>query len=115
MAAPCPRCSTPDDEAPLSPGAGALGEAVCGRCGGRLLEEAAVQRVIIDEHGIARDTLRELAGHFGRPTLRCPGCGQRMHPIRLREVPLDLCTGCGAVWLDAGELLRLAEGRWAEV
>jgi len=43
VAAPCPRCSTPDDEAPLSPGAGALGEAVCGRCGGRLLEEAAVQ------------------------------------------------------------------------
>lgn len=100
---------------PLTPGAGALGEAVCGRCGGRLLDEAAVQRLIIEEHGIARDTLRELAGNFGRPTLRCAGCGQRMHPVRLRGVPLELCTGCGGVWLDAGELGRLSEGRWAEV
>ena len=115
MTAACPRCSTADVEVPLADGAGALGEAVCPGCGGRVLDEAAVQRVIIEEHGIARETLRELAGHFGRPLLRCPGCGQRMHPICLRQVPLDLCTGCGAVWLDAGELWRLTEGRWAEV
>ncbi len=115
MAAACPRCSTADAEVPLVPGAGTLGEAVCPRCGGRVLDEAAVQRVIIDEHGITRATLRELAGHFGRPNLRCPGCGQRMHPVQLRQVPLDLCTGCGALWLDAGELWRLSEGRWVEV
>lgn len=111
----CPRCSTAEEPAPLALGAGALGEAVCGRCGGRLLEEAAVQRVIVEEHGVSRDTLREMAGHFGRPSLGCPSCGQRMHPIRVRALSLDLCTGCGAVWLDAGELTRLSEGRWEEI
>lgn len=99
----------------LAPGAGALGEAVCHQCGGRLLDEAAVERVIVLEHGIARPTLRELAGHFGRPRLPCPACRLRMHPVRLRAIDLELCTGCGAVWLDAGELARLSEGRWDEV
>lgn len=74
-----------------------------------------MQRVIVEEHGVSRDTLREMAGHFGRPLLGCPSCGQRMHPIRVRALTLDLCTGCGAVWLDAGELTRLSEGRWEEV
>jgi hypothetical protein len=59
--------------------------------------------------------LRELVTHFSGARLRCAGCGAAMRPLRLRGVVVDLCVGCGGLWLDAGELTRMSGGRYDEV
>lgn len=39
--------------------------------------------------------------------LRCPRDAQRMEREKLGEVTIDRCAGCGAIWLDHGEVERL--------
>ena len=34
----------------------------------------------------------------------CPVCKNAMIALELQEVEVDYCTGCGGIWLDAGEL-----------
>ncbi|MBM4283299.1 MAG: hypothetical protein FJ137_21990, partial [Deltaproteobacteria bacterium] len=99
---------------PLASGQGALGEDVCPRCRGRFLNGALTERVVIDELGVERGILRELAGFFSGARLPCAGCGAAMRPLGLRGVAVDLCLGCGGLWLDAGELSRLSGGRYGE-
>ena len=88
---------------------------MCARCGGRFLARDVVQRVVVDELGVAQETLVELAGFFRGATAPCPSCATAMRPVRLRGVPLDLCASCGGAWCDAGELARLSGGRHEEV
>jgi len=44
--------------------------------------------------------LKEL--HF----MRCPACGQQMHEVTLRGVPVDVCFACQGVFLQHGELAQ---------
>ncbi len=37
----------------------------------------------------------------------CPTCKEAMITLELDEVEIDHCTGCGGIWLDAGELESL--------
>jgi hypothetical protein len=39
---------------------------------------------------------------------RCPRCGAALVPIQYRGVELDKCSRCEGVWLDCGELERVA-------
>lgn len=42
--------------------------------------------------------------------LKCPGCRQAMGRQIAAPIELDLCSGCGGAWFDAGELrAHLAE------
>ena len=34
----------------------------------------------------------------------CPVCKNAMITLELADVEIDYCTGCGGIWLDAGEL-----------
>ena len=34
----------------------------------------------------------------------CPVCKNAMITLELEDVEIDYCTGCGGIWLDAGEL-----------
>ena len=34
----------------------------------------------------------------------CPVCENAMITLELADVEIDHCTGCGGIWLDAGEL-----------
>ena len=34
----------------------------------------------------------------------CPVCKNAMITLELADVEIDHCTGCGGIWLDAGEL-----------
>jgi Zn-finger nucleic acid-binding protein len=106
----CPRCRLE-----LSPPAGGLGERLCNRCAGRFLEPAGVTRLVVDEHGLDPAFLRELTSQFAGERAACPGCRSGMSPVQLRGGYVDLCEGCGGLWLDAGDLSRLGEGRWEEV
>lgn len=40
--------------------------------------------------------------------LRCGKCGQQMQTTHFKGVEIEVCTTCGAVLLDAGELQLLA-------
>ena len=39
---------------------------------------------------------------------RCPGCRAAMGVTRFREIEVDVCSPCGAVFLDPGEVRLLA-------
>jgi Zn-finger nucleic acid-binding protein len=106
----CPRCNNA-----LTPRFGDLGEDVCGNCDGRLLSPSLTQRVLIDEGGISPQLIKDLAEHFAGERLTCPSCAGAMSPVTIKGTPIDVCLGCGATFLDAGELSRLSAGRHGEV
>lgn len=109
----CPRCT---GNVSLAQGFGALTEDVCASCKGRFLSPAIVERLIVDELGISQDVLRELTALFASKERRtCPACESKMSPVQVKKVRVDLCTGCGGAWLDAGELVALTQGRHEEL
>jgi len=47
--------------------------------------------------------------------MKCPKCGEPLKVRSFQKVEIDQCTGCGGIWLDAGELEQVAEkdeGSW---
>lgn len=106
--ATCPTCS----HLHLERLGGALDELRCPACGGRFLQQAGVERLVEEELGVTRDMLRELSRYFGGERRTCPSCRSRMSAVRLKGVTADLCTGCGGLWLDPGELGQLSSGRY---
>lgn len=40
--------------------------------------------------------------------MKCPKCGMDLAEIDYRGLKIDKCTGCEGVWLDSGELERVA-------
>jgi hypothetical protein len=40
--------------------------------------------------------------------MRCPKCGGNLHEVAFRGIRIDRCSTCGGVWLDNGELEKLA-------
>ena len=56
--------------------------------------------------------LRELAALYGGTRLSCPGCRSKMSPLQLRGVTLDVCFGCGSLWVDKGDLEAVSSGRY---
>lgn len=59
------------------------------------------EKMEADKAASDRATLKEL--HFGR----CGKCGSGMNTQVFKGVEIDICTGCGAVLLDPGELEQL--------
>lgn len=43
--------------------------------------------------------------------LRCATCRSELLVLEFEDVEVDCCSACGGVWLDAGELGLLLEGR----
>ena len=47
--------------------------------------------------------------------MKCPKCGESLKERHFQKVVIDQCSGCGGIWLDAGELEQVAEkesGSW---
>ncbi len=42
----------------------------------------------------------ERKSHF----MKCPKCGANLKEVTNAQVAVDVCTECGGMWLDAGEL-----------
>lgn len=42
--------------------------------------------------------------------MHCPKCGMELHPILFKGVTIDKCFGCHGVFLDDGELEKVAGG-----
>lgn len=50
--------------------------------------------------------------------MHCPKCGMELHPILFKGVTIDRCFHCGGVYLDGGELEKVAgheSGFWESV
>ena len=47
--------------------------------------------------------------------MKCPKCGEPLKERSFQKILIDQCSGCGGIWLDAGELEEVAEregGSW---
>jgi len=42
-------------------------------------------------------------------SMHCPSCGQLMHEVPLRGVPVDVCFACQGVFLSHGELKQFQD------
>jgi len=60
----------------------------------RRLTQDVHKKLAADE----RQRLREL--HF----MHCPKCGLKMAEVHFRGMDVDVCFGCGGVFLDKGEI-----------
>jgi Zn-dependent protease with chaperone function/Zn-finger nucleic acid-binding protein len=116
----CPRCRIPL--------AGAFYEGVsvrvCGRCRGRLVDAASVDRIVARREVAFSEPLVAKARAFRDKVLLnplkkqkaeasldaavpCPNCGYRMvaRPYNYQYfVPVDKCLSCSKIWFDADEL-----------
>ena len=43
--------------------------------------------------------------------MKCPNCSRELQQEEYEGVTIDLCAGCGGVWLDEGELEQIVERR----
>lgn len=102
----CARCHDPDLDV-----IGALSAAACARCGGGFIPEDGTSR-LMEELNHSTAELRELASLFGGTRLPCPACKSKMSPLQLRGVTLDVCFGCGGMWVDKGDLEAVSSGRY---
>lgn len=47
--------------------------------------------------------------------MRCPKCGEPLKVRSFQKIEVDQCSGCGGIWLDAGEMEQVAgkeESSW---
>ncbi len=77
-------------------------------------EEAEKKRKLAQKvhKDMAADEARKLKElHQGH----CPGCGQQMHEVKLRGVPVDVCFACNGIFLQHTEIeafqRQINEGR----
>jgi Zn-finger nucleic acid-binding protein len=40
--------------------------------------------------------------------MNCPNCSSQMQRVRSYDVDIDYCTNCKGVWLDRGEIDKIA-------
>lgn len=106
----CPLCRS----VPLAEGVGVLGEARCPSCGGRFFSTEAARRLLEGELGADLFALKAASSERAGG-LSCAACHSRMRPVVVQEQIVNLCAGCGGVWLDEEELELLSEGRYREI
>ena len=84
----------------------------CHRCGGVLVEPGEGE-AHFSEWAEPSSWMGQLAQQTTQQWARCPVDGGKMVgyrvPYALREVIIDHCEDCGALWFDAGEAQKLTE------
>lgn len=58
-----------------------------------------VRQEVLAEH---RQNVKEICH------MKCPKCGGDLNEVLFRGIKIDRCTACNGVWLDNGELEKLA-------
>lgn len=116
----CPRCRVPLAETFYE----GVPARVCGRCGGKLVGAASVDRIVARREVDFSPALRDKARRFRETAVRnplrrqkiesdlaagvpCPSCGYRLaaRPYNYQDfVPVDKCLSCQKIWFDADEL-----------
>jgi Zn-dependent protease with chaperone function/Zn-finger nucleic acid-binding protein len=116
----CPRCRVPLVDAYYE----GVAIKACGRCGGKLVDASAMDRIILRREVTFSDALLDKAREFREEFLlnpvkkqrdkekdarniTCPNCGYRMvaRPYNYQYfVPVDKCLSCSKIWFDSDEL-----------
>jgi heat shock protein HtpX len=119
----CPRCRVPLIDTFYE----GVAIQACGRCGGRLVDASAMDRIILRREIAFSEALRSKAREFREEfllnpvkkqrdkekevlSISCPHCGYRMlaRPYNYQYfVPVDKCLSCSKIWFDADELEML--------
>lgn len=108
----------PDDLVELRPHRlGGLDLDACPRCGGVYFDEGEI--AALQQRGAEALTEVEEACEPGGLTFvespvpkRCPGCGKAMRAYAYRyssDIRLDGCDACGGIWVQDGELAKIAD------
>ncbi|MBI4393703.1 MAG: zf-TFIIB domain-containing protein [Euryarchaeota archaeon] len=119
----CPRDHTPLKPEQRKRGLSNVTIDACSECDGIFLDVGEIRKLTGN-----RDLNALLTKYLGIDTgsqLVCPSCGGLMDDEKAGDVILDVCISCKGVWLDTGELKKLAESKedfsklspekWAEV
>ncbi len=116
----CPRCRVPLSDNYYE----CVEIKTCSRCGGKLVDSARMERILLRREFDFSQTLIEKARAFREQFLlnpvkqqrekekearryACPDCGYRMLPRPYNYqyfIPVDKCLACGMIWFDADEL-----------
>jgi Zn-dependent protease with chaperone function/Zn-finger nucleic acid-binding protein len=116
----CPRCGVPLSEDFYE----GVAIKTCLRCGGKLVDSAKMERILLRREFDFSEALVEKARAFREQFLlnplkkqkekekeacrfACPNCGYRMLPRPYNYqyfIPVDKCLACGQIWFDADEL-----------
>ncbi len=104
----CPRCRThPELKPVMIPGR--IEVDLCGECRGMYFDKGEMGRYLQLSKDVPNyKKLLEEAPE----SVECPGCGARMKEIPYvpgKDLKVDVCTACGGVWMDAGEIGRAKE------
>gem|GEM_PF-2962778 len=75
----------------------------CGDCKGIWISGQTVRAVL--------GSLEVGSNQQGAGMLCCPDDRQPLVVVRKKGVTIDVCLGCGGVWLDHGELERLIQSK----
>ena len=70
-------------------------------------EKELIEKLKAKQAGAKKENLEEMCH------MRCPKCSEPLKERSFQKVLIDQCTGCGGIWLDAGELEQVA-GREGE-
>ncbi len=107
----CPKCHVPL----IREVKGKLEADVCPQCGGMLLSREA-WKVVREDLDSALDLENAYSDNNPMPVLAlemlCPNCEflmEQFFPPEAKNLPLEICTQCGSLWLDDGELGKLVE------
>ena len=72
-------------------------------------EKELIEKLKAKQQKEAKQSLKEMC------YMHCPKCGEPLKERSFQKILIDQCTGCGGIWLDAGELEQVAgreEGSW---
>ena len=65
-------------------------------------EKELIEKLRAKQQKEAKQSIKEMCH------LRCPKCGEPLKERSFQKILIDQCTGCGGIWLDAGELEEVA-------
>jgi Zn-finger nucleic acid-binding protein len=105
----CPLCSLPLVQASIAK----IPVLFCNQCQGLLLPMPVLQPILEELRGGAQSAAVQTPPDAGdiKRALRCPKCNQRMDTHYYAgpgNVIVDSCDNCDLLWLDRGELTRIA-------
>jgi len=108
----CPKCTNTELRQEV---AGEISIDRCPSCHGIWLDALELERLLASnpKELLEDDRHFEAAAHVPGPRLNCPRCKGtyliKLNSLAHRGTILDSCTVCYGLWLDAGELARLAQ------
>lgn len=106
----CPVCA--DEEWLEAAADSTLGQLDCPGCHGDFLPVSAAETLVRDGLQLDPSILPTLETFTKAEPIACPGCAETLTLLTLKGAAVDWCPGCGAIWLDRGELHNVSGGRW---